>query len=133
MEMEIVFPGGKKVDARYNGFTIKTDQAIKNGGEESAPQPFDLFLASIGTCIGINILTFCQFREISVEKMKLVQRMEKYPKERTIKKIYIDIMLPPDFPPKYRNALIRVANLCAVKKHMGNPPEFSILDKVVGE
>ncbi|MCK5331318.1 MAG: osmotically inducible protein OsmC, partial [Candidatus Marinimicrobia bacterium] len=62
MDMKITFPGGKKINAEYNGQIIKTDQAVASGGNGSAPEPFDLFLASIGTCAGIYVLGFCQQR-----------------------------------------------------------------------
>ncbi len=58
MTMEIVFPGNKKVNARYRGFTIETDQAREEGGDGSAPEPFDLFLSSMGTCAGIYVVYF---------------------------------------------------------------------------
>ena len=64
MQMDIRFPGGKKVDAVYKGFTVKTDQPRGEGGDGSAPEPFDLFLASIGTCAGIYALSFCQARGV---------------------------------------------------------------------
>jgi putative redox protein len=48
-QMEISFPGGQKVDAQYSGFTIHTDQPVEDGGDGSAPTPFSLFLASLGT------------------------------------------------------------------------------------
>ena len=53
MDMKVYFPGGKRVYADYGGFTIETDQPARGGGDDSAPAPFDLFLASIGTCAGI--------------------------------------------------------------------------------
>lgn len=63
--MEIIFPGGKKVNALYKGFTIETDQSKSDEGEASAPAPFDLFLASIGTCAGIYVIRFFEKRELS--------------------------------------------------------------------
>jgi len=51
MEMEVSFPGGKKVNSTYKGFTVKTDQSKNDGGNGAAPEPYDLFLASIGTVI----------------------------------------------------------------------------------
>jgi len=131
MEMEIVFPGGKKVDANYKGFTIKTDQPLGSGGENSAPAPFDLFLASLGTCAGIYVLGFCQQRGIPMDGMKIVQRMEIDPMKRGIGAITLEIQVPPDFPEQYKEAVIRSAELCAVKKHIQDPPEFSIYTKVV--
>ena len=133
MEMEISFPGGKKVDAQYRGFTIKTDQSIKNGGDASAPEPFNLFLASMGTCAGIYVLSFCQQRKIPTDKITLVQRMEDSADGKMVAKIIIEIKLPSDFPSKYKKAVVSAAQLCAVKKHMEHPPEFSIITNIADE
>jgi len=126
MDMRIYFPGGKKVNAEFAGFTHQTDQRVKTGGEGSAPPPFDLFLASLGTCAGIYILGFCQQRGISTENIEILQRMQANPATRLIEKIEMEIMLPGDFPEKYRQALIQSAQLCAVKKHLENSPQFHI-------
>jgi len=115
--MEILFPGGKRVDALFDGFTVQTDQPVSSGGEDSAPAPFDLFLASIGTCAGIYVLSFCQQRSIPTEEIRLVQSNGRNP-ETGMLEIGIDIVVPSGFPEKYRNALIRSAELCAVKKHI---------------
>ena len=126
MDMEIVFPERKRVDATYKDFTIKTDQPEHNGGDSSAPTPFDLFLASIGTCAGIYILSFCQTRNIPTQGLKLVQRTQRNSETRMIDKIIIEIQLPSQFPEKYRESVIKSAQLCAVKKHLYNPPAFDI-------
>ena len=127
MEMVISFPGGKRVDAEYKGFTIQTDQSVENGGNSSAPEPFSYFLSSIGTCAGIYVLSFCQQRNIPFKDIRLIQKMEDTPDGKMVGRITIDIQLPPDFPAKYRKAVISSAQLCAVKKHLENPPEFSII------
>jgi len=114
------------VDADFNGFTIHTDQAEYAGGEGSAPEPFSLFLASIGTCAGIFVLSFCQSRGIPTEGIRLVQSHFAKESGRGIGKIEIAIELPPDFPEKYKDAVISAANLCAVKKHIMEPPEFIV-------
>ncbi|NQT85016.1 OsmC family protein [bacterium] len=126
MDMEIVFPGGKKVDALYKGFTIKTDQAPYAGGDGSAPAPFDLFLVSIGTCAGVYVLSFCQKRDIPTDRVKLILKTEKDRKKRMLSRIEIEIQLPEGFPEKYREAVIRSAELCAVTKHMYDPPRIDV-------
>jgi len=126
MDMEIVFPGGKKVNALYKGFTIPTDQSTLSGGQNSAPAPFDLFLASIGTCAGIYVLSFCQQRGINTENIKIIQRMFYNNQLRRIETISLEILLPPDFPEEYKDAVIRSAELCAVKKYIQDPPKFDI-------
>lgn len=125
-EMEIVFPGNKKVDAILDGQVVKTDQPIQAGGDGTAPAPFDLFLASIGTCAGIYVLGFCQARGIKTDGIKLIQRMNYNYQKRLFDKIEIEIVLPPDFPEKYKAAVVHAADNCAVKKHLIDPPEIVV-------
>jgi ribosomal protein S12 methylthiotransferase accessory factor len=135
IEIKITFPGGKKVNAELNGFVIQTDQPVKHGGAGSVPSPFDYFLASIGTCAGIYVLSFCEGRKISTEHISLVQRLEYGKKEdgkTFIDKIVIEITVPPEFPEKYHKALIKVADQCAVKKAIMNPPKFEVKTTVKG-
>jgi ribosomal protein S12 methylthiotransferase accessory factor len=126
MNMEITFPGGARVDAAFGDFVVKTDQPPKGGGEGLAPTPFNLFLASIGTCAGIYVLGFCRQRGIPTDNIRIRQSREVDPQTRMVTRINMDIDLPPDFPERYRSALIKSAQLCAVKKHMEKPPEFNI-------
>ena len=127
-EIIITSGGNKKVDAQAGEFIVKTDQGAPSG-DGTAPEPFSLFLSSIGTCAGIYVFSFCQKRGISTDGVKIVQKMEKKPKEEGygVAKITLDICLPADFPEKYRAALIKSANLCAVKKHLENPPVIDVV------
>jgi putative redox protein len=127
MAMEISFPGGKKVDAQYEGFTIKTDQSKKNGGDGTAPTPTFLFLTSLGTCAGIYALNFCEKREIDTAKLKLLVDFESDPKTHMVKKVAMKLTLPPNFPEKYAPAIIKAINLCHVKKYLHEPPEFEVV------
>ncbi len=125
-EMTIDFPGGARVDAHYGPYTIKTDQPPSGGGSDSAPAPFSLFLASLGTCAGIYVLGFCRQRGLPTEGIKLVQRMTRNPATHMVDNISLEIQLPPGFPEKYKDAFIRVAEQCAVKKHIENPPHMEV-------
>ncbi len=133
MEMEISFPGGARVDATLGNFVVQTDQPPHGGGEGSAPTPFALFLASIGTCAGIYILGFCRQRGIPTEDIRLRQNTEFDPETRMVRRVTLDIMLPPDFPAKYAPALVKSAQLCAVKKHLESPPAFTIETHIAQE
>jgi putative redox protein len=129
--MEITFEGGKVVTAHTHGHAIRTDQPLDNGGTNSAPTPFDLFMASIGTCAGIYVKSFCDNRKIPSDKIKLVQTTL-FNKETGLPvEIKIDIQVPSDFPEKYRESLINVADLCKVKKSIANPPKFVLQSSVV--
>lgn len=120
MEMDITFPGGLRVDAQLGDLVVETNQ------DGSAPAPFGLFLASIGTCAGIYVLGFCQKRGIPTDGVKIVQRVHADPVTRMVDRIDLDIVVPPDFPEKYHDALVRSADQCAVKKHLEDPPSFQV-------
>ena len=126
MDMKISFPGGKKVNAEHKGFTIKTDQPIKEGGDGSAPEPFSLFLASLGTCAGVYVLYFCEERKIDTTGLKMNLAFEQDEQTHLVKKVTMEILLPPDFPSKYKTAVINSAKLCTVKRNIITPPEFVI-------
>jgi len=126
MDMDVYFPGGSRVYADYKGFTVETDQPAAGGGDGSAPAPFDLFLASIGTCAGIFALGFMQQRGIDPEGSRLAMRRHVDRERGLIGKIDLELTLPDGFPEKYRAAIVNAMNLCTVKKHLHAPPEFEV-------
>lgn len=133
MEMVIDFPGGARVDAHFGPFTVMTDQPPMGGGTNSAPTPFATFLAAIGTCAGIYVLGFCRQRGLPSEGIRLIQNLETNPMTGMVGKVLLDIQVPPTFPEKYKEALIRSASQCAVKKHFEHPPQFEITASTVTE
>jgi ribosomal protein S12 methylthiotransferase accessory factor len=122
----IDFPGGSRVDAHFDSFTIRTDQPPQGGGEGSAPTPFATFLATIGACAGVFVLGFCHQRGIPADGIRLIERTEVDPATHLVMKVSLEIQLPPGFPEKYRAAVIRSAEQCTVKKHFEHPPQFEI-------
>ena len=126
MDMRITFPGGRRVNAEFNGFAFPTDQPRNAGGDQSAPAPFELFLASLGTCAGIYVLDFLRRRNLNTTGLELRQRHEWNPATGRLDRVHLTIHLPEDFPARYHKAVVNAAGLCAVKKHLETPPEFQI-------
>ncbi|WP_322807663.1 OsmC family protein [Thermanaerothrix sp.] len=133
MEMIIDFPGGARVDAHFGPYTVKTDQPPMGGGEGSAPTPFAVFLASIGTCAGIYVLGFCRQRGLPTDGIRIIQRVRSDPMTGMVDEVDLEIQVPPTFPQKYYDALVRSAEQCAVKKHLERPPRFNVHTEVVGQ
>jgi len=120
MEMEIVLAGGDRVEARFRGRSVMTEQ------DGSAPAPFELFLASIGTCAGFYVARFCQQRSIPTEGIRIRQRTIRPDGSPLIRSIEIEVELPDSFPERYRAAVLRAAEACTVKKHLAEPPEITV-------
>jgi putative redox protein len=126
MELVIDFPGKARVDAHVGPYTIMTDQPPQGGGDGSAPAPFAMFLSTIGTCAGIYVVGFCRQRNLPTENIRIIERVHSDPMSGMVSRIDLDIQLPPDFPEKYKDAVIRAADQCAVKKHLEHPPEIMV-------
>ena len=125
--IEVTFDGGKVITAHINGHSIRTDQPLDNGGGNPAPAPFELFLASIGTCAGIYIKSFCDRRQIPTDGIRIVQTMEFDDVKKVPVVISLNIQLPVEFPEKYREAVVNAAELCLVKKTISSQPEFKVI------
>jgi ribosomal protein S12 methylthiotransferase accessory factor len=124
-EIVVTLPGGKRVDAQVGRHLVRTDQPVEGGGEDSAPSPFQLFLASVGTCAGIFVAGFCQKRGLPTEGIRIVERLH-HGEDGSLSGIDLDIEVPPGFPEKYHDALVRVADQCSVKKAIQTQPRFAV-------
>ena len=131
MEILIDFPGGVKVNAHFSNFTVPTDQPVRDGGEGSAPSPFDTFLASIATCAGYYVVSYCQQHGLPTEGIQLIQRTNRNRETGLIDRIEVEIQVPSTFPEKYIPSLVRSAELCTVKKHLEHPPKIEVSTQVV--
>jgi ribosomal protein S12 methylthiotransferase accessory factor len=126
-EIKIVFGGGLKVDAEYKGFVIKTDQPVREGGGGTAPSPFDYFLVSLAACAGYYALEFCQARKIPTAKLGVSMTTERGAISKMIERVAVRLDLPPDFPPRYREAIVKAVDHCTVKAHILRPPRFEVI------
>jgi ribosomal protein S12 methylthiotransferase accessory factor len=126
MEMDIRFPGGARIETEVDGFRVSTDQPVADGGSGTAPSPFDLFLASLGTCAGYYVIAFCRQRQLPTQGLALKMEGDWNTKRHLFDTLRMTLTLPPDFPKKYRGAVVRAAEKCTVKRHMETPPLFEI-------
>ncbi len=122
MEMTFGFPGGARVDGEADGFVIRTDQPP----DASAPSPFTLFLASIGACAGVYVQAFCRKRGIPTHDIRIVQLNHRND-DGHVAQVEVVLELPPDFPPQYREAVVRAADHCTVKQHLAQPPRVTVV------
>jgi len=124
-EIVVTLPGGRRVDAQVGRHLVRTDQPLDMGGEDTAASPFQLFLAAVGTCAGIFVQGFCAKRGLPTEGIRIVQTA-RYAADGVLAGVDLDIQVPASFPEKYREALVRVADQCSVKKAIQAQPVFAV-------
>ena len=115
---KITFPGNKKVDVKFNNYKIKTDQSKENGGDETAPEPFDIFVSSIGACAGIYAKTFCDVRKLSTDSMYVFVDVALKEEQKLMEEISITLHVNQQFPEKYIKAITKAMEFCSVKNQL---------------
>lgn len=124
--IDVEFVGGKKVGARIDDRFILTDQSVKEGGEGSAPAPFDLFTSALATCSALYAKGFCEARSLSTEGLGVRVVCRFADKDFRLEAMEFQLTLPDGFPAKYHKAIARAMEQCSVKKHIMDPPEMSV-------
>ena len=126
MELKVTLEGGKRVATRVGNHVIETDQPKESGGDDSAPAPYDLFLASIATCVGFYIQSYCETKDIDVTGIRITLNATRDPESRQVSGFVTTIEVPPSLPDKLYPVLCKVAEQCAVKKTIMSNPSFVV-------
>jgi putative redox protein len=124
-DIHVHFPGGKRIEAKMGIHHIVTDQTLAHGGDDCAPEPFELFLASLATCAGLYVIGYCKSRGIPTDTIELVQHHQFDPSGH-LTRVELEILLPASFPEKDRVGVVRAAQSCKVKKTLFTPPEIVV-------
>jgi len=63
---------------------------------------------------------------LPTDGVRIIQKTHSNPATGLIEQFDLEIQVPENFPEKYKEALIRSVELCAVKKHFDDPPRLNI-------
>ncbi|SOC51437.1 ribosomal protein S12 methylthiotransferase accessory factor [Chromohalobacter canadensis] len=126
MEIKVNFLENLRLAAKFDDFTVETDQPIRYKGDGSAPSPFDYFLASSALCAAYFVRLYCNARDIPTENIRLSQNNIVDPENRYNQIFKIQVELPEDLSEKDRTGILRAAERCSVKRVIQNSPEFQI-------
>jgi ribosomal protein S12 methylthiotransferase accessory factor len=126
MEIKVNFLDKLRLEAKFDDFTVVSDQPIRYKGDGSAPGPFDYFLASSALCAAYFVKLYCVTRNIPTENIRLSQNNIVDPENRYQQIFKIQVELPADISAKDRQGILRSIDRCTVKKVVQAGPEFVI-------
>ncbi|RVU85901.1 OsmC domain/YcaO domain-containing protein [Leucothrix sargassi] len=126
MEIKVNFLENLRLEAKFDDFTVVTDQPIRYKGDGSAPSPFDYFLASSALCAAYFVRVYCLSRDIPTENIRLSQNNIVDPENRYNQIFQIQVELPESISEKDREGILRSIDRCTVKKVVQTGPEFKI-------
>ena len=126
MEIKVNYLDNLRLEAKFDDFTVISDQPIRYKGDGSAPGPFDYFLASSAMCAAYFVKVYCNARDIPTDNIRLSQNNIVDPENRYKQIFKIQVELPEDISEKDRQGILRSIDRCTVKKVVQTGPEFQI-------
>ena len=126
MQINVNFLDNLRLEAKFDDFTVITDQPIRYKGDGSAPSPFDYFLASSALCAAYFVRVYCLARNIPTDNIRLSQNNIVDPENRYNQIFKIQVELPEDISDKDRQGILRSIDRCTVKKVVQTGPAFEI-------
>jgi len=126
MEIKVNFLENLRLEAKFDDFTVITDQPIRYKGDGSAPSPFDYFLASSALCAAYFVRVYCLSRDIPTENIRLSQNNIVDPEDRYNQIFQIQVELPESISEKDRKGILRSIDRCTVKKVIQTGPTFNV-------
>jgi len=127
MRVEVSFPSPTRIKASSKDLTVEVGPPPDRGGDPGAYGPFDLLLCSLATCTGFQVADFLQQRGFATAGAGVHIEAERSEETHLLKTISIQINVPPDFPAKYNDAIVRAAGLCFIKQQLGQRPDITTL------
>ncbi|MBR9869861.1 MAG: OsmC domain/YcaO domain-containing protein [Gammaproteobacteria bacterium] len=126
MEIKVNYLDNLRLEAKFDDFTVVSDQPVRYKGDGSAPGPFDYFLASSAMCAAYFVKVYCNARDIPTDNIRLSQNNIVDPENRYKQIFKIQVELPEDISDKDRQGIIRSIDRCTVKKVVQTGPDFQI-------
>ena len=127
MEIKVNFLNNLRLEAKFDDFTITTDQSIRYKGDGTAPSPFDYFLASSALCAAYFVKVYCLSRGIRTDDIQVSQNNIIDPENRYNQTFQIQVELPSSISERDRAGIFRSIDRCTVKKVIQQTPEFKII------
>jgi ribosomal protein S12 methylthiotransferase accessory factor len=125
MEIKVNFLDNLRLEAKFDDFTVITDQPIRYKGDGSAPNPFDYFLASSALCAAYFVKVYCLANGIPMEDIQLSQNNIIDPENRYKQAFQIQVQVPDGLSDEHREGILSGIDRCAVKRVIEVGPVFS--------
>lgn len=112
------------IDVR--GHRIHIDQPIDNGGEDTAPTPTELFVASLAGCVAFYARRYLARHNLSSDGLAVEAEFSAGGTPNRITDLTVHISPPAALPKERRQAFLAVASHCTLHNTLSRPPVVDI-------
>lgn len=126
MKMEVSWQENFIFKAKCGAHEVFTDQHQTEGGTDKALTPAELFVASLGTCIGVYIVRFCKRHNLPTAGLKVFLDWTVVKDPWRIGAIKVEIHYPHTISESEKKGLLRMAESCFVHETILHHPEIKV-------
>lgn len=125
--MDVRFVSGEAYAVTVRGHRVVVDQPAEVGGQDSAPTPTELFVASLASCVAFYAGRFLTRHGYSRDGLAVSADYEMASdRPARVSNIRLMVRVPAGLPPQRWAALRAVASHCTVHNSLADPPPVSI-------
>ena len=124
--VSVTHQGGDRFEITVRDHTVTVDQPEAMGGDDSAPTPTELFVASLASCAAFYARRYLARHDLPVEGLRVETsyQMESHPSR--VSRFDIAVHLPDGVPEDRHKALLAMINHCTVHSTLTHEPEVDI-------
>ena len=126
MKMEVSLQQGFLFKAVCGGHEVMTDQHQAEGGTEQAMTPGELFIASLGTCIGVFATRFCKRHNLPTDGLRVSLDWTIVKDPWRVGSIKVELHYPHEISETDKKGLLRMAEACFVHESIVHPPQITV-------
>jgi putative redox protein len=121
----VTYGGGDRLRIDVRGYVLGADQPVEDGGEDTAPTPTELFVASLAACVAFYAERFLRRHKLSTEGLKVSCAYGWAENPHRVGEIDLTVEAPGITAGK-NEAFTRVIEHCTVHNTLEHPPEVRI-------
>ncbi|HET9138565.1 OsmC family protein [Actinophytocola sp.] len=125
--MDVRFVSGEAYEVAVRGHRVTVDQPADAGGEDSAPTPTELFVASLATCVAFYAGRYLTRHGYSREGLGVSVGFDMAAdRPARVGTVRLRVRVPADLPVERWPALAAVVSHCTVHNSLTIPPVVTI-------
>ncbi len=124
--LRVDYESGDKFQIAVRQHSIRVDQPTFDGGDDTAPTPTDLFIASLAACVAYYVRRFLSRHGHQVEGLAVISEVDFAPHPHRVGAIDLRVEVPGELSPEQRASLLAVASRCTVHNSLRQPPAVRI-------
>ncbi len=125
-KMTVRYTGGRAFKAVARGHEVVTDLPSESGDPEAGMTPPELFMASLGTCIGVYAVSYCEKAGFDCTDLTVTLSWEKDDSGSRIGSVSARLALPRADPGNRREAILKAATSCYLHNTVSKWPGLEI-------